>query len=138
MKRTASCHCGQFVVVTTGDPLWVTICHCSDCQRRTGSAFNLGAVFEPTDVRLEGEFGTFSRKGELGLDVEFHFCPGCGSNVHWLYDGRDVVAVGCFEDPDFPEPTVSLYGRNRFHWMPETLVKRAYIGSSEGDLEEPI
>ena len=134
-KRTAACHCGQFSVVTTGDPVRVTICHCDECQRRTGSAFNLGAVFESSCVNLQGNFATYHRRGELGLDVEFHFCPECGSNVHWLYDGVDVVAVGCFADPDFPGPTLSLYGRNRFHWMPETDVDRAYVGSSMSDRE---
>ena len=135
MQRTATCHCGQFTVVATGDPLRVTICHCEECQRRTGSAFNLGAVFESSNIRLEGEYATYHRQGELGLDVEFHFCPTCGSNVHWLYDGIDVVAVGCFADPDFPRPTVSLYGRSRHHWLSAPDVEVGYVSNRDGGVE---
>lgn len=137
MTRVASCHCGQFRVETTGEPMRVAICHCEDCQRRTGSAFNLGAVYEESQVSLRGEYSTYRRTGDLGLDIEFHFCPKCGSNVHWIYDGVNVVAVGCYADPEFPQPTVSLYAKRRHSWVPAIKAIPSFVGGrdtrQEGD-----
>jgi len=117
MERVASCHCGQFTAETLGDPIRITQCHCEDCQRRTGSAFNLGAVYEEAQVSLKGDYSTYHRTGDTGLDIEFHFCPQCGSNVHWIFGDVHVVAVGCYADPQFPQPTVSIYGKRRHSWI---------------------
>lgn len=137
MSRVASCHCGQFTVETFGDPVRVAMCHCADCQRRTGSAFNLGAVYEESQLLLRGEFSEYHRTGDLGLNIEFHFCPKCGSNVHWIFDGVHVVAVGCFADPGFPKPTVSLYGKRRHRWIQRLGDIPAFLGGrgteQEGD-----
>ena len=43
--RHAACHCGQLRLDVEGDPLWVSLCHCLACQRRTGSAFGMQAGF---------------------------------------------------------------------------------------------
>lgn len=133
MKREASCQCGQLSVTTMGDPLRVAMCHCEECQRRTGSAFNLGAVFDESNVELAGEFSVYRRTGDLGLEIEFHFCPKCGSNVHWIHGGVHVVAVGCYADPGFPEPTVSLYGKRRHHWLTKLEGIPGYVGSRESE-----
>lgn len=135
MRREAVCHCGQLKVETTGEPLRVVICHCEACQRRTGSAFNLGIVFEESDLTLSGDFSVYRRQGELGLDIEFHFCPNCGSNVHWIYDGAHVVAGGCFADPDFATPTISIYGRYRHSWLHPNEGIPSYSGSRQSELE---
>lgn len=136
MKHTATCHCGQFSVTTTGEPLRIALCYCEECQRRTGSSYNLGAVFEEPNVELKGEFSTYRRSGDLGLDIEFHFCPVCGSNVHWIYDGVHVVAGGCYADPAFPTPTVSLYGKRRHHWLPRIEGVPGFVGSRASEREE--
>ncbi len=137
MERKATCQCSQLSVTTVGDPVRVAICHCEECQRRTGSSFNLGAVFEDSSVKLTGEYSTYIRKGDRGLEIEFHFCPVCGSNVHWIYDGMQVVAVGCYADPAFPEPTVSLYGKRRHHWVPRLEGIPSYTSGRDGEFEEP-
>ncbi|MBD3648187.1 MAG: GFA family protein [Pseudomonadales bacterium] len=135
MKRKAICQCGQLSVTTIGEPIRVAMCHCEECQRRTGSAFNLGAVFDESNVELRGEFSTYKRTGEQGNEVEFHFCPKCGSNVHWIFGGVHVVAVGCYADPTFPQPTVSLYGKRRHHWMPRLDDVPGFVGNRESEQE---
>ena len=138
MHRKATCQCGQLSVTTTGEPLRIAICHCEKCQRRTGSAFNLGAVFDESNVDLKGQYSTYTRTGDTGMVVEFHFCPVCGSSVHWLYGGVSVVAAGCYADPAFPKPTVSLYGQHRHHWIPQLDGIPSFTGGRESELEEPI
>ena len=134
MQRKATCQCGQLSVTTMGDPVRVAMCHCEECQRRTGSVFNLGAVFDESNVELKGEFRTYTRIGDGGTAVEFHFCPVCGSNVHWFYGGVSVVAAGCYADPAFPKPTVSLYGKRRHHWVQSLDGVPNFIGGRDSKL----
>jgi hypothetical protein len=136
VERKATCHCGRLEVVTTCDPVRVVVCHCEDCQRRTGSSYNLGAVFEPADVTSGGKSTIYHRTGELGIRIEFHFCPVCGSNVYWHFDDMLVVAAGCYADPSFPAPSVSLYGKNRNHWLPHLEVAAAYSSNRDSELED--
>lgn len=43
--REAACQCGRLVIRCSGEPAAVSLCHCLDCQRRTGSVFGVGAFF---------------------------------------------------------------------------------------------
>jgi len=54
MERTAECHCGSLRAIVAGEPETVDLCHCKACQRRTGTAFHLGATYLKDRVRLEG------------------------------------------------------------------------------------
>ncbi len=122
MKRKASCHCGRLTVTCDGDPALIAMCHCELCQRRTGTSYNLGAWFGRTDVEIRGEERTYTRAGDSGTEITFHFCPNCGTNIYWdSPEGRfpDMLAVaaGCFADPGFPAPTISLFGKRRHAWL---------------------
>lgn len=118
--RVAACHCGELTVTCEGDPMIVAMCHCEDCQRRTGSSYNLGAWFEKSSVAAEGREKLFCRTGEEGMDLIYHFCPDCGSNVYWEASTMEAaygVAVGCFANPDFPKPSFSIYGKRKHKWL---------------------
>ena len=54
MERTARCLCGGFRAIVTGEPNFVGICHCTECQRRTGVPVTYNAYFKMSQVRLEG------------------------------------------------------------------------------------
>ncbi|KAA9009174.1 GFA family protein [Histidinibacterium aquaticum] len=112
ITRCASCSCGQLQILCEGEPVRVSVCHCLECKRRTGSAFSWNARYPEGRVRIEGRSKVFERVGDEGSRLRFHFCPDCGSTVH--YENSDApgfvaVPVGGFADPDFPEPTVSVY-----------------------------
>ena len=120
MTREASCSCGQLRVFTEGDPVRVSVCHCLECQKRTGSAFGFQARWRKEDVRIEGESTAWSRRGDEGSKAEFHFCPVCGSTVWNRIDDMPesiAVAVGNFADPSFPSPGVSVYEVRRHAWV---------------------
>jgi Glutathione-dependent formaldehyde-activating enzyme len=63
MQRVAQCVCGSLRAITTGDPALVYVCHCRECQRRTGSVLHAGASFMKTQVRVEGPSTVFARVG---------------------------------------------------------------------------
>jgi hypothetical protein len=54
MTRTAHCCCGALRVQVFADPNAVGVCHCGECQRRTGSVFGVAAFYKKEHVRAEG------------------------------------------------------------------------------------
>ena len=120
MTRTASCVCGKLRVTCAGEPSMVSMCHCLACQKRTGSTYGIAAFFARGDVRIGGQSKSFTRQGDSGFPVTFHFCPDCGANVFWepqRAPGKIAVAVGAFADPAFPAPTKAVYVEHRHAWL---------------------
>lgn len=118
--RTATCACGQLRVACRGEPQLVALCHCLDCQRRTGSTYGVAAFFARDAVEATGRTGTFRRSSDSGHAVVFHFCPDCGSTVFWEPARKPdsvAVAVGCFGDPSFPAPTRAVWDERRHPWV---------------------
>jgi hypothetical protein len=118
-SRTAACACGQLRITLAGGPRGVGVCHCLECQRRTGSAFATLASFDgPWTVA--GTATEYVRAGDQGARFRFRFCPVCGSTVFHTEEGvagSVAVAVGCFADPRFPAPQVSVYDCRRHPWV---------------------
>lgn len=117
---TASCTCGQLTATTTTEPIRVSVCHCLDCQRRTGSVFGAQARFPSSSVTIAGRATAYTRTGDSGGKITFHFCPVCGATVHYGIAGHeDVVAipVGAFADPSFPAPAFSVYESRKHAWV---------------------
>lgn len=120
MERIAQCVCGSLRAITTGDPALTYVCHCNECQRRTGSVMHAGASFLKAQVRVKGVAKVFTRLGNSGGTLRFHFCPECGSTVVWDADkfpDRIGVAIGCFADRDFPPPTLSVWEEGMHDWV---------------------
>jgi hypothetical protein len=116
----AACACGQLELRCQGEPRRVSLCHCLDCQRRTGSAFSIAAFFERGAVLVQGATKTFTRPSASGKPVTFHFCPECGSSVFWEPERLpDLigVAVGAFADPAFPAPEQSVWTDFKHGWI---------------------
>lgn len=118
--RVASCRCGQVRATCTGEPVRVSVCHCLECQKRSGSAFAVQARWADTHVEIAGEFRTWSQQGDSGALAHFRFCPTCGATVAYSSDGMPgliAVAVGAFADPDFPPPQYSVWEDRKHRWV---------------------
>jgi hypothetical protein len=120
MVKTARCACGEFRVIVTGDPVHVTICHCRDCQRRSGVPWTCNAHYARSDVRLEGAHKIYTRDGQEGRKMVNHFCPECGTTVCWMgerFPDLCGVTTGTFNDPAYPAPSVSVYEEAMYDWV---------------------
>ena len=119
--REASCSCGQLRLVVEGEPVRISVCHCLECQKRTGSAFGVQARYAREQVQaIAGRSSSFERTGDSGSTARFHFCPDCGSTVFWDLASLPAfiaIAVGNFADPAFPPPTYSVYEARRHGWV---------------------
>jgi hypothetical protein len=120
ITRQACCSCGQLTLTVVGDPVRVSVCHCLACQRRTGSAFGVQARYTLGQVQIEGPSSSYTRTGDSGQSITFHFCPRCGTTVHWElahFPDMIAVAVGAFADPTFLSPQFSVYDSRRHPWV---------------------
>lgn len=132
--RVASCSCGSLSVSTEGEPYAVSMCHCTACQRRSGSPFGVGAYFKADQVRIEGEHREWTRTGTSGALLTNHFCPTCGSTVFWtagLHPDGFGIGVGSFAQPDFPPPIRSVWEAHRHDWVVPPVDDR-FVGASSG------
>ena len=138
--RRAMCHCGALQLACEGEPTRVSLCHCLDCQRRTGSAFSIVAFFPRERVRVEsGEVRAFERGSAGGFNIRFQFCVRCGSNVFW-YPARMPhlvgVAVGAFADPAFSMPEQSVWTKDKHGWVTLPAGVRVYEVGTPDRVEE--
>lgn len=119
-RRSASCRCGAFQVECLGDPVRVSVCHCLDCQKRSGSAFAAQARWNDTAVKFAGPYNEWTHKAESGNRVVFRFCPTCGSTLAYCSEAAPeftAIALGAFADPTFPSPSVSVYEERSHSWV---------------------
>ena len=96
------------------------MCHCLECQRRTGAVISNQARFRREQVTFAGNATTWMRTAESGNAITFHFCPTCGSTVYWEGEGFPryvAVAIGNFADPNFPAPTIAVWEELRHPWI---------------------
>lgn len=118
--RTASCQCGQLTARCEGEPVRISVCHCLNCQQRSGSSFAAQARFPNEGVSVSGEAKQWSRTGDDGTRCTFSFCPECGSGVFYVHEAFPdliAVAIGAFADPAFPPPEYSVYEERKHHWV---------------------
>ena len=118
--RRAACSCGQLHLTIEGEPLRISMCHCLECQRRTGAVISNQARFRRDQVTFAGQATTWTRTAESGNALTFHFCPTCGSTVYWEgegFPGYVAVAIGNFADPNFPAPSIAVWEETRHPWV---------------------
>jgi hypothetical protein len=123
IQRTACCSCKSLSIRASGEPKKISACHCTACQKRTGSAFGVAVFYDSERTSVAGVAQTYVRRGDSGQNVEFHFCPTCGSTVFWyaaIRPGRVGIALGCFDDKAL-RPNQTVYERNRLAWVSISL-----------------
>ena len=118
--RVATCRCGQLTATCVGEPVRVSVCHCLECQKRSGSVFATQARWPDDKVTISGEYSVWERIADSGHRATYRFCPTCGSTLAYVIEGwPGVVAipVGAFADPNFPPPRFSVYEHRKHAWV---------------------
>ncbi|RKF19245.1 GFA family protein [Altericroceibacterium spongiae] len=127
-SHEARCQCGALTATVPADAAPMTVlCHCSDCQRRTGSPFGTIAYYPRESVSLTGETRSYSRGTATGGTITNAFCPQCGSTLYVTMSRKPEIAgipVGAFADPAFPPAARSVWGQDRHGWvtLPDNMV----------------
>lgn len=100
------CVCGTVRFSTDCLPLRVTVCHCTWCQRRTGTAFGTECVFPVEIVKFPDAQPSFYRhKSDIsGRWIEQDFCSRCGSNLGLRLESLPEIrslSIGSFDDKEW-------------------------------------
>jgi hypothetical protein len=83
MKIDGACHCGNITYVAEIDPDRVGICHCTDCQTLSGTAFRVSvAAAKEAFTILTGQPKIYVKTAESGAKRAQAFCPECGTPIY--------------------------------------------------------
>jgi hypothetical protein len=101
-------------------PLLVYACHCTECQRWSGSAFSVSMPVAAKSFRVaRGEPKHWRRTGASGVESTYWFCGDCGGRVCGARDARpDIIAVraGTLDDASWLRPVAHVYMRSAQAW----------------------
>jgi hypothetical protein len=122
MKIDGGCHCGYLRYEAEADPEKAGICHCTDCQKLSGSAFRtLVPVSSDTFRMVGGEPMIYIKTGDSGNKRQQTFCPKCGSPIFSapLDDGPKtmMIRVGTIRQRDQFVPKVQYWSRSKQSWV---------------------
>jgi len=128
-KLSGGCACGQVRYQLLDKPMRVHCCHCTDCQRHTGSAFVLNAIIETDAIKI-------LRGRPQGVPVPRDFaphdiyrCPRCKTALWSDYGHRAqirFVRVGTLDDPSALKPDVHIYTETKVPWLKLPRGTRAF------------
>src|SRR5207253_6703475 len=95
MKVTGACHCGQISFEAEIDPNSVRVCHCTDCQTLTGTAFRTNVASLPGSFMLKsGTPKIYIKTGESGNKRAHALCPDCGKQIYAAAPGSHPASGG--------------------------------------------
>jgi hypothetical protein len=119
-RLTGGCGCGAVRFEVTAPPVFSMYCHCTRCQRRTGTGASVSARVEPGSFRvLQGEARMRAWKPEGG--VEKWFCGDCGSAL-FSRDPKDAskvsVRLGAFDEDPGIRPASRQFVAYAAPWEP--------------------
>lgn len=120
--RAGGCLCGQVRYTAPAVPKAVVVCHCRDCQKQSGSALSIIAVFPRNAMTFSGEVSCYEGRGDSGLPVYRHFCGRCGSplysdNGQMQRGGVLAVKAGTLDDVSDLAPMRHVWTASRQPWL---------------------
>jgi hypothetical protein len=117
---TGSCLCGKIRYHAEAEPKFVSICHCRDCQKFTGSAFATVVALPKTALVVTGVVKGFTKRGDTGKPIERFFCPDCGASIMdeaEALPGFVMIEAGTLDDTSWLKPTAEVYCASAQPWV---------------------
>jgi len=120
MEVHGSCHCGGVQYEAQVDPERTAICHCTDCQKLTGSAYRVSVPAIEGSFRLaRGKPAIYVKVGDRGSRRAQAFCSNCGSPLY-TYDADNPkiygLRVGCIVEHEALIPRKQKWCRSALRW----------------------
>lgn len=122
--REGGCTCGHVRYQVVAEPLIVHGCHCRGCQKNSGSAFAINALFEADRVKLvSGDVEEITVPTPSGTGQDITRCTRCKVAVWSKYNMGGLreyvrfIRVGTLDDPDQMPPDVHIYTCSKQPWV---------------------
>jgi len=106
MKIDGGCSCGAIKIEGEADPEKTQICHCTDCQTSTGTAFRVSIPVPGTTFKMTGQPNIYVKTtADSGKPRVQAFCGTCASPIYSTTLGDGVqpsytVRVGILRQRD--------------------------------------
>jgi hypothetical protein len=117
-QKSGQCRCADITFVAKGPAMLTMACHCKGCQRMTGGAFSLSAMY--ADANFEVLTGT-PVIGGMKASPTHYVCPNCSS---WIFTrvatpmGELVnVRAPMFDEPDQSAPFIETCALEKLDWV---------------------
>ena len=122
MKIDGRCHCGFISYEAEIDPEKVMICHCTDCQTLSGSAFRIAALTREGGFQLlSGAVKTYVKTADSGTRRAQAFCPECGSPIYATSEGAGPkvysIRLGTSRQRYELVPKAQIWCRSAQEWL---------------------
>ena len=124
MKVNGRCLCGFLSYVAEVDSEQVQVCHCTDCQVLSSSAFRQTVPAKHGTFKLvTGELKIYVKTAESGNRRALAFCPNCGTSIYSAPAGGSAgdtyfgLRVGPLAQRDQLPPKSQCWTRSRQHWV---------------------
>jgi hypothetical protein len=114
------CLCGRVRYSADVEPAFVSVCHCADCQKFSGSAFATVVGVPGPALHVSGTLKTFTKAGGTGKLIHRRFCPECGSGIVDEADalpGIAMVYAGTLDDRSWVKPRSQIYCDSAQPWV---------------------
>lgn len=123
MRIDGQCHCGHVAYEAEVDPDRVSVCHCTDCQVLTGSAFRVTVLTARESVRLTAAAPKlYTKTGDNGRRRLQYFCPECGTPLFTTGEGEEAgewgIRWGSIRQRRELAPKRQLWCRSALPWIP--------------------
>ncbi len=122
MKIDGRCHCGHIAYEAEIDPAQVQICHCTDCQTLSGTAFRTVAMSSEGSFKLlSGTLKTYVKTAESGRQRVQSFCPECGTPIYSTSPGEGpkvhALRLGAIRQRNALSPKLQIWRRSALPWL---------------------
>lgn len=121
MNVHGRCHCGEIVYEAEIDPAHVSICHCTDCQRLTGTAYRVSVPAKASELRfLEGTPKIYVKTAESGRQRAQAFCGTCGTPIYASDTEAPSVfnlRTGALAERAELKPSRQIWCRSALDWV---------------------
>lgn len=114
------CLCGEIRYECSAKPELMYYCHCTDCQKTSGTAFHAGLYMARDSFEItSGTLRTFSATADSGRTIVRHFCGHCGAHV---YSDKGVqstmlsVKAGSLDRPEKFKPNTEIWTQSKVAW----------------------
>ena len=121
LPYSGGCQCKQIRYEIIEEPIRLVACHCTECQRQSGSAFGMSMHINQNAILLKGKIKTYDRTAQSGYKNTGCFCPNCGNRIYNIPHSLNKIYTlkpGTLDDTSWLKPSSFIWTKNSQGWVP--------------------
>ncbi|MCB9994506.1 MAG: GFA family protein [Hyphomicrobiaceae bacterium] len=136
LPQTGGCQCGAVRYELSGMPLTFYLCHCTECQKQSSSAFGESLRVRSADLRIDGQMAERLRTSPEGKSVLGRFCLKCGTRLFHSRPGYGEtlnIKAGTLDDTSWLKPAGHIWTDSKQSWFEIGPGELSYPRQPEND-----